>query len=50
MDIETFRLSKDFAAIFEAKHTADCVVHQDGPCTCGLDEVLEDEMIEELGD
>jgi hypothetical protein len=30
------------------KHRQDCLVMQDGPCTCGLEEVLEDEAREEL--
>lgn len=51
MNLEMFRIPKDFVvAAALPKHTADCVVHEDGPCTCGLDEVLEDEMLEELGE
>ena len=50
LNIEDFRLPKDFVVIASPKHTEDCVVHEDGPCTCGLDEVLEDEMFEELGE
>lgn len=50
LNIEEFRLPKDFVAVASPKHAADCVVHEDGPCTCGLDEVLEDEMLEELSE
>jgi hypothetical protein len=48
-DIEQFRLPKDFVVTgIVAKHTADCVVHEDGPCTCGLDDFIEEEMLEEI--
>lgn len=28
-------------------HAENCVIHDDGPCTCGLEEVLQDELAEE---
>jgi hypothetical protein len=28
-------------------HVENCLEHEDGPCTCGLEEVLEDEAWEE---
>jgi hypothetical protein len=27
----------------------DCAVHEDGPCTCGTEEVLQDLELEEAG-
>jgi len=33
--------------IKDAKHTDDCAVQEDGPCTCGVDEVLEELALEE---
>jgi len=30
-------------------HTDDCAVTQDGPCTCGTDEVLEELALEDAG-
>jgi hypothetical protein len=27
-------------------HANNCLVHEDGPCTCGLEEILEDEAAE----
>jgi hypothetical protein len=33
----------------DAKHTDDCAVQEDGPCTCGTDEILEELAIEEAG-
>ena len=30
-------------------HTTDCALHQDGPCTCGTEEVLEELALEEAG-
>lgn len=27
-------------------HTNNCLEHQDGPCTCGLEEILQDEAAE----
>ena len=50
MNIELFRLPKDYFLGSGPIHGDDCVVHDDGPCTCGLDEVLEDEMYEEFGE
>jgi hypothetical protein len=50
MNLEMLRLPKDYLLISASRHMDECVVHDDGPCTCGLDEVLEDEMHEELGD
>jgi hypothetical protein len=31
-------------------HTETCAVHDDGPCTCGLDEVIDDLMLDEIVD
>ena len=31
-------------------HTETCAVHDDGPCTCGLDEVIDDLMLDEILD
>jgi hypothetical protein len=28
-------------------HTQDCASHEDGPCTCGTEEVLEELALEE---
>jgi hypothetical protein len=47
INIEDFRL-KTIPFIPAFKHRQDCLVMQDGPCTCGLEEVLEDEAREEL--
>ena len=30
------------------KHHGVCLVYEDGPCTCGLEEVLDDEAREEI--
>jgi len=30
-------------------HMEDCAVHEDGPCTCGTAEVLQDLELEEAG-
>ena len=30
-------------------HAYDCLEHEDGPCTCGTDEVLEELALEEAG-
>jgi hypothetical protein len=46
INIEDFRL-KTIPFIPAFKHRQDCLVMQDGPCTCGLEEVLEDEAREE---
>jgi hypothetical protein len=27
-------------------HTTTCLVHEDGPCTCGFEEILEEEAAE----
>ena len=35
--------------IKDAKHTADCAVQEEGPCTCGTDEILEELALEEAG-
>ena len=32
-----------------AGHMADCAVHEDGPCTCGTDEILDELALEEAG-
>jgi len=29
-------------------HTQDCASHEDGPCTCGTEEVLEELALEEV--
>lgn len=39
--------SKVNQAFFYTKHTDDCAVQEDGPCTCGTDEVLEELALEE---
>jgi len=31
------------------KHTEDCAVHEDGPCTCGAEEILEELAFDEAG-
>jgi hypothetical protein len=31
-------------------HTETCAVHDDGPCTCGLDEAIDDLMLDEILD
>lgn len=31
------------------EHTSDCVINEGGPCTCGLEEVLEELALEEAG-
>ena len=31
-------------------HTETCAVHDDGPCTCGLDEAIDDLMLDEMSD
>lgn len=33
--------------LMEAIHMNDCAIHEDGPCTCGTEEVLEDLALEE---
>ena len=33
--------------IKDTKHTEDCAVQEDGPCTCGVDEELEELALEE---
>ena len=30
-------------------HMGDCAVREDGPCTCGTEEVLEELVLEEAG-
>jgi len=30
-------------------HMSDCALHEDGPCTCGTDEILEELALEEEG-
>ena len=30
-------------------HAGDCAVIEDGPCTCGTDEILEELELEEAG-
>jgi hypothetical protein len=45
INIEDFRLKT--IPFIPVKHRQDCLVMQDGPCTCGLEEVLEDEAREE---
>ena len=29
------------------EHTEDCAVKDEGPCTCGLEEIIEELMLEE---
>jgi hypothetical protein len=48
INIEDLRL-KTIPHIPVFKHHSSCLVMQDGPCTCGLEEVLEDEIQEYLG-
>ena len=45
IDIEQFRL-KTVPHVAVGKHAYDCLVFEGGPCTCGLEEVLEDEALE----
>jgi hypothetical protein len=33
--------------IKDVKHTDDCAVQEDGPCTCGTEEVLEELALED---
>ena len=33
--------------IKDTKHTEDCAVQDDGDCTCGVDEVLEELILED---
>jgi hypothetical protein len=35
--------------IKDEKHTEDCAVQKDGPCTCGTEEILEELVLEEAG-
>jgi hypothetical protein len=35
--------------IKNTQHTDDCAVQEDGPCTCGTQEVLEELVLEEAG-
>lgn len=30
-------------------HTDDCAIHEDGPCTCGTEEVLKELELEDAG-
>ena len=39
--------SKVNQAFFYAQHTADCAIQEDGPCTCGTDEVLDELALED---
>ncbi len=32
-----------------AQHAGDCAIKEDGPCTCGTDDVLEELALEEAG-
>jgi hypothetical protein len=45
INIEHFRLNV-LPKIPVGKHTHDCLHYEGGPCTCGLEEVLEDEALE----
>ena len=44
-DIEQFRL-KTIPHVAVGKHSHDCLNFEGGPCTCGFEEVLEDENLE----
>jgi hypothetical protein len=44
-DIEEFSL-KTVPYVVTGKHAHDCLDLEGGPCTCGLEEVLEDEALE----
>jgi len=46
IDIEQFR-AKTAPHVAGGKHANNCLVFEDGPCTCGLEEVLEDEALED---
>ena len=35
--------------IEHAAHAGDCAVMEDGPCTCGADEILDELILEEAG-
>jgi hypothetical protein len=38
---------EEVIVIKDAKHTNNCAVQQDGPCTCGTEEVVEDLVLED---
>lgn len=50
IDIEAFRIKTTVAnpSIY-VKHMDWCVVHDDGPCTCGADELQTEFELEEAG-
>ena len=35
--------------IKDTKHMDDCAIQEEGPCTCGVEEILEDIALEEAG-
>ena len=38
---------EEVIVIKDVKHTDDCAVQEDGPCTCGTEEVLEELALED---
>ena len=40
---------EEVIVIEHAGHMGDCAVREDGPCTCGTEEVLEELALEEAG-
>lgn len=50
IDIEAFRIKTTVAnPSICVKHADWCVVHDDGPCTCGADEIQAELELEEAG-
>jgi len=47
IDIEDPRIKSLFFAK-APKHHGVCLIYEDGPCTCGLEEALDDEAREEI--
>ena len=50
-NLDDFRITPEMAQKLlqpVAKHNKTCLVFDGGPCSCGLEEVLEDEAMEEL--
>ena len=51
VNIEDYRITSEMAQKFlqpVAKHHSTCLVLEGGPCSCGLEEILEEEAMEEL--
>ena len=43
------RQLEEVIVIEHVGHMGDCAVKEDGPCTCGTEEVLEELVLEEAG-